>query len=113
MPEIYSPPVPLPTPVVTDLRFDRPTVAVGEFFAADFGGSNMTPEMFFDVRFTTPGSTFSYVSLNWQKGPKSSHLVSAGIASGVWTINGIRAHRFEGDHTGNFLPVTAAIAVGN
>jgi len=110
--EIYSPPVPLPTPVVTDLRFDRTTVGVGEFFAADFGGSNMTPEMFFDVRFTAPGSTFSYVSFNWQKGPKSNHLVSAGIAPGLWTINGVRAHRFEGDHTGNFLPVTAAIAIG-
>jgi hypothetical protein len=94
------------------VRFDLTTVAVGEFFAADFGGSNMTPEMFFDVRFTDPGGTFSYVSFNWQKGLKSSHLVSASTAPGVWTISSVRAHRFEGDHSGNFLPVTAAIAVG-
>jgi hypothetical protein len=110
--EIYSPPVPLPTPVVTDLRFDRTTVAIGESFTANFSGSSITPEMFFDVRFTAPGSTFSDVSFNWQKGPTSSHLVSAGIAPGVWMINGVRAHRFESDHTGNFHPVTASIAVG-
>ena len=109
--EIYSPPVPLPTPVVTELRFDRTTVAVGESVTADFAGSNMTPETFFDVRFTAPGSTFSDVGFNWQQGPTSSHLVPAGIASGVWTINGVRAHRFEDDHTGNFLPVSATIMV--
>ena len=111
MPERYSPPVPLPTPVITDLRFDRPTVAVGEFFAADFGGSNMTEEMFFDVRFTAPGGTFSYVSFNWQKGLKSSHPVSVDIAPGVWTINGVRAHQVETDHTRSFFPVAATLTV--
>jgi hypothetical protein len=110
--EIYSPPVLLRVPVITDLRFDRTTVAIGDSFIADFGGSNTTPEMFFDVRFTAPGSTFSYVTFNWQKGLTSGHLVSGGIAPGVWTINGVRGHRLEGDHTGNFLPVTAGITVG-
>jgi hypothetical protein len=109
--EIYSPPVPLPTPGITDIRFDRTAVAVGESFTSNFAGSNLTPEIFFDVRFTAPGTMFSDVSFNWQKGPTASHLISAGIAPGIWTINGVRAHRFEGDHTGNFLPVSATIAV--
>jgi xanthine/CO dehydrogenase XdhC/CoxF family maturation factor len=68
-------------------------------------------EVFFDVRFTSPGSSQSHVSLNWQKGPKSSHAVSAGIAPGVWTITGVRAHEVEADHTGSFFPVLATITV--
>jgi len=109
--EIYAPRVPVPAPVVTDLLFDRTNLGVGDFFATTFAGSNLTSEIFFDVRFTAPGSPLPNVSLNWQTGPKSSHAVPAGIAPGTWIINGVRPHRFESDHAGGFLPVAATITV--
>jgi hypothetical protein len=34
-----------------------------------------------------------------------------GIAPGIWTINGVRAHEVETDHTGIFFPVSATISV--
>jgi len=43
--------------------------------------------------------------LNWQRGLTASHDVAAGIASGRWTINGVRAQKIEADHTGSFIPV--------
>jgi Galactose oxidase, central domain len=110
--EIYTPPVPVLAPVSTGLRFDRSSVSASNSFTADFAGSNVTADTFFDVRFTYPGSNISSVSMNWQKGLTSSHTVAPDTAQGVWTINGVRPHRFESDHTGNFFPVTAAITVG-
>src|SRR5262249_11943302 len=77
--EIYTPAVPLS--IVTDLRFDRTSVVVGSSFSANFSGSNLTPETFFDVRFTSPGSNISDVVLNWQRGLVERHDVPAGIAS--------------------------------
>jgi hypothetical protein len=109
--EIYTPPVLLPTPVVTELQFDRSSVTVGDSFTANFAGSNVTPGMFFDVRFTAPSSNQSNVSLNWQRDLTTDHTVSDGITPGVWTINGVRAHRSEDDHSGNFFSVTAKIVV--
>jgi hypothetical protein len=49
--------------------------------------------------------------LNWQTGFAGTHDVPAGIASGKWTISGVRAHEIETDHTGSFVPVSAAITV--
>jgi hypothetical protein len=40
-----------------------------------------------------------------------SHDVPAEMAIGSWTINGVRAHEIETDHTGNFSPVSATITV--
>jgi len=109
--EIYTPPVPLPAPIVTDMRFDRTNVSVGNSFTSNFEGSNLTSQMFFDVRFTAPGSNLSKVSLNWQAGLISAHTITPGVAPGVWTINGVRPHRFESDHAGNFSPVAATITI--
>jgi hypothetical protein len=106
-----SPSVLVPPPVVTDLRFDRPSVVVGSSFSANVSGSNLTSQTFFDVRFTAPGSNASDVALNWQRGLEASHGVSAGTAAGGWTINGVRAHEIETDHTGSFFPVSATITV--
>jgi len=97
--------------VVTDLRFDRSSAGAGSSFVTDIFGSNLTPQTFFDVRFTAPGSTASDVALNWQTGFLSAHGVPVGIASGNWTINGVRAHQIETDHSGNFFPVAATITV--
>jgi len=74
-------------------------------------GSNLTSQTFFDVRFTSPGGNDSIVVFNWQRGLTASHDVAAGIASGRWTINGVRAHEIEADHTGSFVPVSATITV--
>jgi len=78
---------------------------------AKFSGSNLTSQTFFDVRFTAPGSNASNVALNWQTGVASSHDVPPALALGNWTINGVRAHEVETDHTGIFFPVSATITV--
>jgi hypothetical protein len=109
--EVYTPATLLPALAVTDLQFDRIDAVAGSSYSANISGSNLTPETIFDVRFTSPGSSLSGVALNWQKGVVASHDVPAGAASGVWRINGIRAHRVETDHTGDFVPVSATITV--
>jgi hypothetical protein len=109
--ELYVPRLLKPALVVTDLRFDLAVVPPGASYSASITGSGLTAETFFDVRFTSPGSSLSAVVLNWQRGIVESHDVPAGLAVGTWTINGVRAHEIETDHTGNFFPVTAAITV--
>ena len=109
--ELYVPSVLVPAQIVTDLRFDRTSAVAGSSYSVNVSGSNLTPQTFFDVRFTSPGSTASDVVLNWQQGVAESHLIPAGLASGAWTINGVRAHEVETDHTGSFLPVSATITV--
>jgi hypothetical protein len=109
--EVYTPPLPVPAPTVAEMQFSRTLVSVGDSFIATVAGSNLTAYMFFDIRFTGPGSDLSKVSLNWQTGPTSAHAVTTGIAPGVWTIHGVRPHRFASDHTGNFFPVSARIVV--
>jgi Galactose oxidase, central domain len=109
--ELYVPSVLSPTPVANTFRFDRSVVAPGSFYAVNVAGSNLSPQTFFDVRFISPGTSESAVVLNWQSGLAASHGVPAGTASGDWTINGVRAHEIETDHTGNFFPVSATITV--
>jgi hypothetical protein len=109
--EIYTPAVLLPALIVTNLQFDQMNVVAGFSYSANFSGSNLAPDTFFDVRFFAPGSSESAVVLNWQKGLDQRHDVPVGIASGDWTINGVRAHRVETDHTGSFASVSATITV--
>jgi hypothetical protein len=109
--ELYVPSSLIPVQVVTDLRFDRTTVAAGASYSVNVSGSNLTPQTFFDVRVIAPGGTLSDVILNWQKGVVADHAVLAGTASGIWRITGVRAHQIETDHTGNFVPVSATITV--
>jgi hypothetical protein len=97
--------------MVTGLQFDRMNVVVGSSFSANVSGSNLVPDTFFDVRFISPGSNESAVALNWQKGLVQIHDVPAGTPLGAWTINGVRGHQIETDHTGNFVPVSATITV--
>jgi hypothetical protein len=106
--EVQSHPIPF---IVTNLQFDRTNIVPGASYAVSVSGFNLTSQTFFDVRFTSPGSNQSAVVLNWQKGLSAKHDVSAGTASGVWVINGVRAHQIETDHTGDFLPVSATITV--
>jgi galactose oxidase-like protein len=111
--ELYVPPELIPASIVTALRFDRTSVVEGSSYSVDVSGSNLTPQTFFDVRFTAPGTHSSNVVLNWQKGVAASHAVPAGTASGIWTITSVRAHEIETDHTGNFVPVSATITVSS
>src|SRR5262249_56940859 len=97
--------------VVTGLRFDRMSVATESSYSVNFSGPNLTDGTFFDVRFTAPESNDSVVVFNWQKGLGANHTVPAGTTSGIWTINGVRAHQIETDHSGKFVPVSAMITV--
>jgi hypothetical protein len=109
--ELYVPSVLIPAPVITDFHFEGTTVVAGTSYSANVSGANLAPQTFFDVRFTGPGSNELAVVLNWQKGLVVSHDVPVGIPSGVWTINGVRAHQIETDHTGTFVSVSVAITV--
>ena len=109
--ELYVPRLLRPALVVTDLRFDVAAVTTGGSYSVNVAGSNLTSQTFFDVRFKAPGSNAHNVILNWQKGPAASHDVPAGTAAGSWTIDGIRAHEVEADHTGSFFPVSTTITV--
>jgi hypothetical protein len=109
--ELYVPAELVPVPAVADLRFDRPSVIEGSSYSANVSGSNLTQQTYFDVRFTSPGSKTSAVVLNWQRGLAASHGVPDGTASRSWTINGVRAHEIDTDHTGGFFPVSATITV--
>ena len=105
--ELYTPAVLVPALVVTDLQIDRTNTFIGSFYSANVSGSNLRPDTFFDVRFISPGSNESAVALNWQRGLAQRHDLPAGIAPGAWTINGVRAHLEDVDHTGDFIPISA------
>jgi Kelch motif protein len=109
--ELYVPSLLKPAALVKNFQLDRAAVVAGSSYSVSVSGSNLTPLMFLDVRFTSPESTESEVILNWQRGLTGSHSVPAGTASGTWTISGVRAHEIETDHTGNFFPVSATITV--
>jgi len=109
--ELYIPSILVPAQIVSDLRFDRTSVVTGSSFSVNVSGSNLTPQTFFDVRFTAPESNVSDVVLNWQTGLTEEHDVAVGTPLGTWTITGILPHEIETDHTGMFLPVMAAIIV--
>jgi len=109
--ELYNPTLLVLPLVVTDLRFDRTSTAAGASYSVNVSGSNLTPQTFFDVRFAPPGSNAYEVVSNWQRGAVARHDVPAGTVPGTWTINGVRAHEVEADHTGSFIPVSATITV--
>jgi uncharacterized delta-60 repeat protein len=102
---------PVSVPMITGLQFNRATVAAGSSYSVDFWGPNLTDETFFDVRFTAPGSNESAVVVNWQKGLAANHSVPADLTLGTWTINGVRAHNIEADHSANFVSVRAEMTV--
>src|SRR5215467_11301366 len=66
--ELYVPSVLVPVQVVTELRFDHTSIVEGASFSASFSGSTLSPDTFFDVRFTSQWTNTSDVVLNWQRG---------------------------------------------
>jgi hypothetical protein len=111
--EIYTPPVLVPPEAPGNFQFDRSSVVPGSSYIVNISGSNLTAESFFDIRFRIPGSTLDQVVLNWQRGTSMTHVVPVDLATGVWTVTGVRAHQTETDHTGIFFPVSATITVSN
>src|SRR6516162_6732702 len=109
--ELYTPSILVPIPVVNAVRFDRMVVPAGSSYSVALSGSNLAPDMFFDVRFTSPERNRSAVVWNWQKGLVENHEVPVGLSPGSWTITSVRAHEIETDHTGIFFPVSATITV--
>jgi hypothetical protein len=61
----------MPAPVVETVRFDRLVVPAGSSFPIGLSGSNLTPEMFFDVRFISPESNEPAVRLELAKRTRS------------------------------------------
>jgi hypothetical protein len=108
--ELYVPPLLMPPLLVTGVRLDSAVVGAGASYSVNISGSGLNAETFFDVRFTDP-ENHTAVVLNWQKGLAANHELPINIASGIWTINGVRAHQIEADHTGSFVPVSATITV--
>jgi hypothetical protein len=53
--ELYVPSELVPVPAVTGLRFDPTSVIEGSSYSANVSGSNLTAQIFFDVRFTSRG----------------------------------------------------------
>ena len=101
----------VPALLVTDLKLDKTSVAVGGLFNVSISGANLSVQTYFDVRFGAPGGSAYIVAPNWQTGDFGSHAVPAGTPTGTWTINGVRPHQDPADHTGGFFPVSAAITV--
>jgi sugar lactone lactonase YvrE len=96
---------------VTSLTLDRSNARLGEAFNAAVYGFNLPAGTYFDVQFRAPGSSDDSVALNWQTAASATHTITAGTATGSWTITGVRAHPNAGDHSGSFVPVNVTISV--
>jgi hypothetical protein len=95
---------------VIAMTFDVTSVRAGASFMATIAGSNLGG-MYFDVQVRPPGSAVDIVLWNWQSETSATHLVTAGTSTGLWTVDGIRAHQDPENHTGDVVPVSATITV--
>ena len=103
-----------PPPVVrgvTSVIFTPASARVGGDVFAEFSGTNLTDQTFFDVQFRATGSNADQEILNWQKGPFATHSIPAGTAVGSWTLTGVRAHQADGDHSGSYEAISAVLTV--
>jgi photosystem II stability/assembly factor-like uncharacterized protein len=97
--------------IVTKLDFDQSNVQSGSLFSATFSGINLSTDTYFDVRFRAPCSDKDEVALNWQRGVSATHPVPAGMAIGVWGINGVWAHQDINDHSTDFASSATSLSV--
>lgn len=97
--------------IVTKLDFDQSNVQSGSSFSATFSGIDLSTDTYFDVRFRAPCSDKDEVALNWQRGISATHPVPAGMAMGVWTINGVWAHQDINDHSTDFASSATSLSV--
>jgi uncharacterized delta-60 repeat protein len=98
-------------PPITSLAFTPSVVRSGNSFTAEFSGTDLTGETYFDVRFRSPGSSTDQIVLNWQRGVFGRHTVPMATPSGIWTVTGVRAHREVNDHTADFVSVSTPLTV--
>jgi Galactose oxidase, central domain len=103
--EIYIPPL---RPILT---FERNRVRGGDSYTATFSGSGQTDQTYYDLRFRAPGDSADQVSMNWQRGRSATHNVATGMATGTWTVTGVRTHQDIDDHTGDFASVSVELLV--
>src|SRR5215510_4459032 len=96
---------------LTGLAFNPSTVRIGSSFSAAFTGSNLTDLTHFDVRYRAPGSIMDQEAQNWQRGVTANRPIAAGVATGSWTITGVRPHQDTADHSVNFAPVSVTLTV--
>jgi len=96
---------------VTGLTLDTPAAHTASTYVATVSGSNLTAQTYFDIRVRAPGSSADIIVPNWQTGPSVLHPVPVGTTTGMWTINGVRAHQDPADHTGSFVLVSTTLAV--
>jgi hypothetical protein len=101
--EVFTPPL--------HVTFEPSTVRLGGSFTARFSGTNLTADTYFDIRFRAPGSSVDEVAYDWQQGTSAPHTVASGLASGTWTVTGVRAHQNVADHGGDFFPVSVTLTV--
>ncbi|PYS52096.1 MAG: hypothetical protein DMG13_17175 [Acidobacteria bacterium] len=96
---------------VTGLTLNPSNVRVGASFSAVLTGANLTDLTYFDIRFRSPGSTTDQEAQNWQRGISASHNVTAGTATGTWTVTGVRPHQESGNHSSSFVTMSVPITV--
>jgi len=98
-------------PIVKELKFEPSAVQVGGSLTARFAGTDLTDDVYLDVRFRAPGGTSDQVALNWQQGTSASHAIAAGTGLGNWLVNGVRAYQNRDEHSGAFDAVAANLAI--
>src|SRR5688500_15962620 len=72
-------------PPALRVTFQPNTVTPGGSFTAWFSGTNLTPDIYFDIRFRPPGSSVDEVAHDWQRGTSSAHTIATSLAAGTWT----------------------------
>jgi hypothetical protein len=74
-------------------------------------GPNLTADTYFDIRFRRPGSSIDEVAYDWQQGTSGLHSAASDMASGTWTVTGVRAHQSLADDSGDFFPLSVTLTV--
>jgi len=98
-------------PRVTGITLGSSATRIGGAYSATFTGSDLTNELYFDIRFRAPNGTVDLEAFNWQRGITADHDVTTGTAVGQWTLTGIRVHRDANDHAGGYVPISVALTV--
>jgi hypothetical protein len=90
----------------------KPTEALikaGQQAEVDFSGIASQPDLFWDIKYIAPGTSFEQIVLNWQKGMSIRHNMTASSSPENWIITGIRAHRDQWSHSDKFMPVNITL----
>jgi hypothetical protein len=98
-------------PLVHSFEFNQTNVLIGDSYIATASGANLTAQTYFDILYRAPGGNLVEEVLNWQIGALAVHTLSAATGRGTWNVVGVRAHEEETDHTGSYVPVSAAVNV--